>query len=104
MGGIKMEITKMEHNQVLTLGLKGRLDTVSAPEFDREIEAVKEEPVRELHLDLKDLTYTSSAGLRVIYKAQQLMSSRNGMKVYNVSDDIRDIFDITGFLGMLKIE
>jgi anti-sigma B factor antagonist len=99
-----MGIMKKEDDHVLTLSLEGRLDTSSSGDLEKEIEELETEDVEELHLDLKDLDYTSSAGLRVILKAQQLMSRRHGMIVYNVKDEIRDIFDLTGFLNILTIQ
>jgi anti-sigma B factor antagonist len=100
-----MEITKNNANGVLTLRLKGRLDTTTAPQLEQEIDAVQADAsIQELHLDLKELAYTSSAGLRVLLKAQKLMNSRGGMKLHNVSEDITEVFDITGFLDILTIE
>jgi anti-sigma B factor antagonist len=100
-----MEITKNNANGVLTLRLKGRLDTTTAPQLEQEVDAVNADAtIRELHLDLKELAYTSSAGLRVMLKAQKLMNGRNGMKLHNVSEDIAEVFDITGFLDILTIE
>jgi anti-sigma B factor antagonist len=100
-----MEITKNNANGVLTLGLKGRLDTTTAPQLEQEIDAVSADAaIQELHLDLEGLEYTSSAGLRVMLKAQKLMNGRNGMKLHHVSEDIAEVFDITGFLDILTIE
>ena len=55
-------------------------------------------------IDLKDLEYTSSAGLRVFLKAQKLMMKKGSLKVINVKETVMDIFEITGFSDMLDIE
>jgi anti-sigma B factor antagonist len=99
-----MEIAKNTNNSVLTLSLNGRLDTLAAPELEKELKVVTEEPIRELHLDLKELVYISSAGLRLLLRAQRFMNNRNGMKLYHVNDDIKEIFDITGLMDILTLE
>ena len=50
------------------------------------------------------LEYVSSAGLRVILKAQKLMNTKGSMKLIGVNDSIMEVFDITGFLDILTIE
>lgn len=48
--------------------------------------------------------YISSAGLRVILKAQKVMNTRGSMKLVGVNDSIMEVFDITGFSDILTIE
>ena len=50
------------------------------------------------------LEYVSSAGLRVILKAQKIMNTKGSMKLTGVNDNIMEVFDITGFLDILTIE
>ena len=83
--------------------LIGRLDTVTAPDFEKEIEACAD-TVKELVLDLKELEYTSSAGLRVFLKAQKIFNKQGSMKLNNVNEDVMEVFDITGFLDILNVE
>ena len=82
------------------LKLEGRLDTATAPELEKCIE----ESLNELVFDFTDLEYISSAGLRVILKAQKIMNGKGGMKVINVNESIMDVFEITGFADFLTIE
>ncbi|MBQ2295036.1 MAG: STAS domain-containing protein, partial [Spirochaetales bacterium] len=58
----------------------------------------------DLIIDLENLEYVSSAGLRVILKAQKLMNAQGNMKVINVNDMVMEVFDITGFADILTIE
>ena len=98
-----MNIEKVINNKTVTLALSGRLDTTTAPEF----EVVVDETIPEaddIILNFEKLDYISSAGLRVIMKAQKAMSQKNGMKLINVNDDIMEVFDITGFVDILTIE
>ena len=55
-------------------------------------------------LDLKDLEYTSSAGLRVILKAQKMMNKQGSMKLKGVCDAVMEVFEMTGFADILAIE
>ncbi|MCI7530179.1 MAG: STAS domain-containing protein, partial [Christensenellaceae bacterium] len=72
-----MKIKKELENNVLVLALEGRLDTVTAPELEREINDLS--GVTDLVFDMKNLEYISSAGLRVILKAQKTMNTQGSM-------------------------
>ena len=98
-----MEIMKESHDTDLTLKLRGRLDTSTAPELEGELKNCLE-GVQSLTLDLKELEYISSAGLRVLLSAQKTMNNQGSMVVRNVNPIVRDVFDITGFSDFLTIE
>ena len=98
-----MTIERKTENDVVTLTLAGRLDTATAPELETEVDACAG-VVKDLVLDLKDLEYTSSAGLRVILKAQKMMNKQGSMKLIHVNEDVMEVFDITGFVDILNIE
>ncbi|MBR4554828.1 MAG: STAS domain-containing protein [Ruminococcus sp.] len=99
-----MKITKKTNGSELTIAVEGRLDTLTAPDLDKEIKA-SIDGVKALYLDFADLEYISSAGLRTLLSAQKAMSSRGGsMTVKNCADDIMEIFEITGFLDILTVE
>lgn len=98
-----MTITKKIENDALTLRVSGRLDTTTATE----LEAVLNESlngVKSLYLDFEELAYISSAGLRVVLKAQKTMNAQGEMKVVHVNDVIMEVFEITGFADILTIE
>ena len=98
-----MTITKTQNGTNLTISLEGRLDTVTAPELEAEIEAFPG-GVESLTLDLKALEYISSAGLRVLLRAQKAMSAKGGMQVKNVGEVVSEVFEVTGFSDILDIE
>ena len=98
-----MEILKNENGGTLTISLSGRLDTVSAPQLDEELKASIGD-VSELILDLANLDYMSSAGLRILLSAQKTMNKQGKMIVKNVNSTIMDIFEVTGFTDILTIE
>lgn len=98
-----MTITKISNEASLIIALEGRLDTTTAPMLEAELKGSLE-GVTDLTLDFEKLDYISSAGLRVILTAQKAMNKQNGkMVVKNVCADIREVFDITGFVDILTI-
>ena len=85
------------------LKIDGRLDTTTAPELEATIDGCAA-GIKDLVLDCSALEYVSSAGLRVILKAQKLMNAQGTMKLTNVNETIMEVFDITGFADILTIE
>ena len=98
-----MTIEKNTNGEVVTLVVTGRLDTQTAPDLEKEVDSVVAD-TKELIFDMTGLEYVSSAGLRVILKAQKLMNAKGSMKLTGVNDSIMEVFDITGFLDILTIE
>ena len=98
-----MTIEKTTENEKVTLTVSGRLDTTTAPELEAALDEVLEN-TKELIFNLENLEYISSAGLRVILKAQKSMNTKGSMKLTSVNDSIMEVFDITGFLDILTIE
>ena len=98
-----MKITKEMTNDTLTLKLEGRLDTVTAPELDKELDSSMS-GVNQMVLDLADLDYISSAGLRVVLKAHKYMSDKGGLKVIHACEMVQEVFSVTGFDEILDIE
>ena len=98
-----MTIEKKIIGDAATLIVSGRLDTQTAPELEAELDAVLS-GLKELTFDMTNLEYVSSAGLRVILKAQKAMNAQGSMKLTGVNDSIMEVFDITGFLDILTIE
>ncbi len=83
--------------------IEGFIDAEAAPELEERLDAVLKD-ADFLVLDLSNLDYISSAGLRVILKAQKTMSAKGGMKVIHVNDNIMEIFEAVGFDEILDIE
>ena len=83
--------------------VEGRLDTVTAPELEKELKDSLE-GLTELIMDFQKLEYISSAGLRVLLSAQKVMGKQGDMKVTHVSEEIMEIFEVTGFSDILTIE
>lgn len=98
-----MTITKDMNGTTLNVSLEGRLDTTTAPELEQ---ALKDslDAADELTMDFSKLDYISSAGLRVLLSAHKAMSKKGGMKVVNVNEIIKEVFEVTGFADILTIE
>ena len=98
-----LNIYKDANGSELTIRMEGRLDTTTSPVLESEMKSSLD-GVENLILDLKDLQYISSAGLRVLLSAQKTMNRQGSMIVRNASADIKEIFDVTGFSDILTIE
>ena len=98
-----MTITKNQEGEKLTVFVEGRLDTVTAPQLETELNA-SITGVKELVLDFEKLEYISSAGLRVLLSAQKKMNVQGKMTVKNVNETISEIFEVTGFSDILTVE
>ena len=98
-----MTIEKVVNGESAKIVVVGRLDTQTAPELEKEMDGMIG-ALTELIFDMTGLEYVSSAGLRVILKAQKIMNAQGTMKLVGVNDNIMEVFDITGFLDILTIE
>lgn len=98
-----MEIIKNLEGKTLNVALVGRLDTTTAPSLESELKASLND-VEELCFDFSKLEYVSSAGLRVLLAAQKVMSNQGSMVLTNVSSEIMEVFEITGFTDILTIK
>ena len=98
-----MNVERIKNDDALTLVIGGRLDTLTSPELE-EIINTELDGVTDLTLDLAGLDYISSAGLRVLLRAQKKMAAAGTMKLVSVSPIIMEIFEITGFSEILTIE
>ena len=95
-----MKVDAMKKDSLLTLKVNGRVDTTTAPAFEKAV-FDNLDGVTELILDLKDMPYTSSAGLRVLLKAKKAIKN---MKLVNVCDDVMEVLEMTGFTDIITIE
>ncbi len=98
-----LNIEKKAEGKNLMMTLTGRLDTTTAPDLEKEVkESI--EGVEKLDFDFTSLEYISSAGLRVLLSAQKIMNKQGSMVIKNASDEVKEIFEVTGFADILTIE
>ena len=98
-----MLINKEANGTELTIALDGRLDTTTAPQLEAEVSGSLG-GVTKFVIDMEKLVYVSSAGLRVLLKAQKIMNKQGSMVIKHVSPEIKEIFEVTGFDELLTIE
>ena len=98
-----MNILKEQNGSRLTIRLEGRLDTTTAPQLEQVL-SESLPGITELVFDLEKLVYISSAGLRILLVARKTMSKQGEMIIRNVTNDVMEIFDITGFSDILTIQ
>ena len=98
-----MQIDVKKEGDTLTISPKGNIDYVTAPELDAELSKVGDD-VMTIVLDMSDVPYISSAGLRVILNADEMIQDRKGIRLTGVNNDVRAILEMTGFCDMLDIE
>ncbi len=98
-----MNIIKNLEGSKLEISLEGRLDSITAPELDNLFKNSLQ-GITELVIDLKELEYISSAGLRALLVANKIMDRSGSMKVRNVNELVMEVFKVTGFSNILNIE
>ena len=100
---MEVQITKDKKEIVVTL--IGRLDTPASQEVAEAMEPVKKEAAGTIILDCSKMTYISSSGLRIFLGLRKAAAEKGGkIIVRNISDDIRSVFMMTGFLNLFEIQ
>ena len=99
-----MEVKFDKQDSTLTVAISGNIDTVTAPELDTKLQE-NLSGIKDLTLDFAAVDYISSAGLRVILMANQQLEDADGtMTIKNANDDVRDVFEMTGFDSLLNLD
>jgi anti-sigma B factor antagonist len=101
-----MEIEKSTNeNDSVVLALRGRLDTNTAAELEKAIGECFAEEKNSFVVDMAQLNYVSSAGLRILLGTHKRCASVGGdLIIRNVNDNVAEVFDITGFSSILNLE
>ena len=96
-----MEITERRTADIVTLSLSGKLDTTTAKAFEEKILARIESGDRRFIIDLAQLDYISSSGLRVLVSAAKRLANDNGKIVLcSLREPVREVFNTVGFLSV----
>lgn len=98
-----MTVTRTKNGSTLQVNVDGRVDTITAPEFEQAVTA-ELDAVSTLILDFTKVDYISSAGLRVLLSLQKTMNRQGSMKIIGVNETVNEIFEVTGFSEILTIE
>lgn len=97
-----MEIEKTITENRMDVRIEGKLDAVSSPTFEMEV-TDELSGITELSIDLENVEYISSAGLRVLLYLQQVMNEQGSMEIRNVPEAVYSVFELTGFTEIVKI-
>ena len=98
-----MTINQAKDGSNLKIGIVGRLDTTTAPQLEAELKEALG-GVTALTMDLSQLEYISSAGLRVLLSAQKVMNKQGEMIVTGANETVMEVFEVTGFVDILNIK
>lgn len=99
-----MDIIVLQGDGMVTLGIVGRLDTLTSPELEKAVKPLVS-PGAVVVFDCEKMEYISSSGLRVILSThKQLASSGGRLIVRNLNPEVRSVFDMTGFLRLLDVD
>ena len=99
-----MNITKTEENGIVEIKISGRLDAATSVEAENTITGVIEEDHKKILINLEDLSYISSAGLRVLLVAAKEMKAKCGKIVLcSMIDSVKSVFEISGFSIIFEI-
>lgn len=100
-----MEVNITKENNLVTAALIGRLDTPASQEITPKMEALKTDAKGTIVLDCSQLTYISSSGLRIFLSLRKAAAEKGGkVIVKSISNDIRSVFMMTGFLNLFEIQ
>ena len=100
-----MEIIIEKQNELVTVFLKGRLDTLAAQEVSKQLEDLTEDASGTIVMDCTEMTYISSSGLRIFLTLRKAAAEKGGkIIVRGISNDIRSVFMMTGFLNLFEIQ
>lgn len=95
-----MEIQKTINDGIITIKIIGRLDTSNSAQLDEEVKELKEDD--KLILDFSELEYLSSVGLRILLSLKKKL--KDNIKIINVNEFVKEVFDMTGFSDIFEIE
>lgn len=98
-----LKIDMTQNGAEYTFTLDGRLDTMTSPKLNSKINEIINDADK-LVMDLKELEFISSAGLRVLLGALQAIEDKGEMVVINLSPAVREVFDLTGFSRLFNIK
>lgn len=102
--GETMEIITRKENNTVVVSVKGRIDAVTAPGFEKDLSVFLGDDGVTLILNFSGLEYISSAGLRTILATAKQLKAKNGRMVFAaLQGPVRDVFKISGFGSIFKI-
>ena len=101
---MEIQITTREAEDVLVVDMVGRLDTSTSGDAYDQMVRIAQSGSSKVLINLKDVDYISSAGLRVILTASKLLRTARGeLRLCNANDIVREVLDVSGFNSLLRV-
>ncbi len=99
-----MELKTRKEKNATVVSIKGRMDSISSPEFEKELSELMAEGQINLIIDFGELDYISSAGLRSILAAAKKLEKKEGKLLLSaLKDMVKEVFEITGFTAIFPV-
>lgn len=99
-----MEFSTEQRDTALVLTVKGRMDAVTAPEFENECQTHIDAGTTTIVADMSGLEFISSAGLRAILSSAKRLKAAGGKMVFcNLSGMVQEVFQVSGFSSMFPV-
>lgn len=100
-----MEVKLEKGLEETVVCIEGRVDTITAPNLEKQIEPLWEETGKTIIFDCEKMSYVSSSGLRVILATHKKVTAKGGKFILrNLADEVRTVMDLTGFSRILTIQ
>lgn len=99
-----MEIQVQETGNAWVVAVAGKLDAVSAGDYEKAVRQLITDGKTRFVIDFAELSYISSAGLRVLLSTAKQLKPIGGVVCFaNLQDNVREVFEMTGFSSILGI-
>lgn len=99
-----MEFESGKHGNLWVIAVKGRMDAVTAPDFEKECSAAMDADEKALLIDFGELEYISSAGIRSILSTAKKMNTYGGrIDFCNLTGMVKEVFAISGVNALFQI-
>lgn len=99
-----MEIVTRKEKNAAVVSIKGRMDAISSPEFEKEVSELMAEGQKDFIIDFGELDYISSAGLRSILATAKKLESKEGkLLLSSLKDMVKEVFEISGFTAIIPV-
>jgi anti-sigma B factor antagonist len=99
-----MDIEARDVNDIKVVDIEGRLNTSTSPEADAFFKKLISDGVTKILINLEELDYTSSTGLRVIlFTGKQLSKVKGKMAICSLNPTVKEVFDMAGFSAMFDV-
>ena len=99
-----MEIKTRKEKNAVVVSIKGRMDAVSSPEFEKELSELMAEGEKNFIIDFGELDYISSAALRSILVTVKKIEKKEGkLLLSELKDMVKEVFEISGFTAIIPV-